>query len=76
MRKILFIAIFIIMCNGCVTATYTSSTGESFSYTRLGTQKISGFKFKEILRFDTQEGSEGKMLSDLAEAIKNITKVP
>lgn len=80
---VIFIAMFII-CGGCVNATYISPTGESFSYNRLGTQKISGFKITRDdkglvkLQFDTQEGSEGKMLSDLSEAIKNITalKVP
>lgn len=70
-------------CAGCVNISYLSPSGESFNYNRLGTQKISGFqiiKDKDGLievKFDTQEGTEGKVLSDLTEAIKNFsTKVP
>lgn len=73
------IVMLIASCVGCVNIAYLAPSGESFSYNRLGTQKISGFqivKDKDGLvkfKFDTQEGTEGKVLSDVAEAIKNIT---
>lgn len=85
MRKIqMAIIMFTVTCVGCANISYLSPTGESLNYNRLGTQKITGLsitKDKDGLvkfKFDTQEGAEGKVLSDIAEAIKNITtlKVP
>lgn len=80
---IMAIGMFIASCVGCVNISYLSPSGESFRYNRLGIQKITGLnitKDKEGLikfKLDTQEGTEGKVLSDVAEAIKNITaKVP
>ena len=76
------IVMFIASCVGCVNVSYLSPAGESFSYNRLGTQKISGLKIvkdKEgLVRFEfgTQEGTEGKVLSDVAEAIKNLSSIP
>lgn len=91
MRKLLLyfygigaIGMFLASCIGCVNISYLSPSGESFNYSRLGTQKISGFRMTKdssgliSFQFDTQEGTEGKVLSDVAEAIKNITalKIP
>lgn len=76
------IGMFIASCAGCVNISYLSPAGESFNYNRLGTQKISGFqiiKDKDGLikvKFDTQEGTEGKIFTDLAEAIKNLSSIP
>lgn len=66
---------------GCVNVGYLAPNGESFSYNRLGTQKISGLRITKdkdgLVRFefDTQEGTEGKVLTDLAEAVKNISGI-
>lgn len=90
MRKIqlfFYSTVFIMFttaCVGCVNISYLSPTGESLTYIRLGTQEITGLgiaKDKEgSIKFElaTQKGTEGKVLSDVAEAMKNITalKVP
>ncbi len=78
------IVMFLVSCVGCVNVGYLAPNGESFNYNRLGMQKITGLKIikdKDGLvsfGFDTQEGEAGKALSDVAEAIKNITtlKIP
>lgn len=79
------IIMFLASCVGCVSVGYSDPSGAVFNYTRwLGTQKISGLRIVKdkdgLVKFelDAQEGMEGKVLSDIAEAIKNITtlKVP
>lgn len=82
MRKILLVIIMLIVsCVGCVSATYTDSSGATLIYKRwLVTQKITGLsiiKDKDGLvkfKFDTQESTEGKILGNIAETIKNISE--
>jgi len=77
----LAILCFVGSCVGCVSVTYTSLTGEQLTYSRLGTQKISGLKMTKDkdgtikFSFDSQEGSEGQAIASLAKTIESLVKV-
>ena len=67
---------FVASCIGCANIHYLTPTGEEFNYTRLGIQKIQGFKMSKDsnglihIEFESQEGTTG----DLAETMKNISE--
>lgn len=69
------IIIFLLFLSSCANISYTAPSGESLSYSRLGTQKITGLKIvrdKDGLakfEFESQEGTIG----DIAETLKNIS---
>lgn len=76
MRKTI-IGIVLLAITGCASVKYTSKDGETFTYRRLGIQKIQGFDMKKDkdglvkIAFDNQEGSTG----DIAETMKNISEI-
>lgn len=82
MKKFLLIVIVLtVSCTGCVSATYKDISGVTLIYKRwLVTQKITGLsiiKDKDGLvkfKFDSQESTEGKVLSDVVETIKNLSE--
>ncbi len=65
------------LSSGCASVKYTSKDGDTFTYRRLGIQKIQGFDMKKDkdglikIAFDNQEGSTG----DITETLKNISEV-
>ena len=79
MKKLIIISIGVCLglLNGCANVNYVTPTGERFNYSRLGMQKINGFKMTKddkgliSIEFDKQKGS----LGDVAEALKNISAV-
>jgi hypothetical protein len=77
-NKRLFFVAAIICLVGCASIKYTAPTGETFKYSRLGTQKISGLKIIKdqngLLRFqvESQEGTEGQLVETIKEVLKKI----
>lgn len=76
------IIMFTASCVGCVSIEYRTPNDEVFKYKRrLGAQEITGLKITKdkdglvSFELDTQKGTEGKILSDVAEALKNITVI-
>ena len=72
---------FVISCIGCANIHYLTPAGEEFNYTRLGMQKIQGFKMSKdpsgIVKFsfDSQEGTEGQAIASLAKTIENLSSL-
>lgn len=78
MKKLAIVTFCLGLFSGCANVNYIApTTGERFSYTRLGMQKINGFQMTKddkgliSIEFDKQEGSMG----DIAEALKNVSTV-
>lgn len=75
MKKLIIISVCLGLFGGCANVNYIAPSGESFSYSRLGLQKIDGFKMNKddkgliSVEFNKQEGSAG----DIAETLKNIS---
>jgi len=76
MFKFFSIGIVILSLSGCASVKYTTPNGESFSYRRLGIQKLDGFNLSKdekgivSVGFTKQEGGENIM-----ESLKNISEI-
>lgn len=70
----LLLLLFLVWLNiSCARVAYVNNTGEKFTYTRLGTQKLSGFEADvgdKKIKLGSSEGSAG----DLATALKNLSE--